>query len=315
MSTAGSTAAEPSTATSPIEHLYFFDDLTYHLRRIADEMGIGRERTDALVDAAWGQLTRALGCIDHAHQDYVLVNWDHACAQLSYTLAESSARFDVIASQGCNGDYALASLASYHAGKTGVAIAERMHNVRIAHYLNDPDDPFFSDFTLETSRGPSLAEQCATVARAVDEVAATREGPVRLAIFDDCIQTGEGTWAVAEGILGQVADGVEVAVSGVAFIGCEATMNRLRAAGWTNHLGVLLRGETYPAAWKWDVYFLKDLFLDNAVRYADGTSVAYMDGGWFDKIFPGDPAEAQRAFRALRALLEEAGVYARLEAM
>lgn len=295
-----------------VKHLYFFDDLSYHLRRICGEDGIPSERADEIVRKVWAHLTDALSCLEHGSQDFNLVNWEHACTQLAWELNDRELSFDMIVSQGCNGEYALDSLLTLHEQEYGAPFARARANVRVAHFLRDPNNAFYSDFEIGVSKGPSLSEQCEDVARQLTKLGPTGDR-FRLAVFDDCIQTGEGTSAVVEAILAKMPAHVETTT--LAFVGCQATQNRFRERGWRPIQGVLLRGETYPRAWDHDIYFLKDLFLNNAIRFTDGSSVAYVDGGWFDKIFAGNPEKAAQAITRVKETLEEYGLYKKLEAM
>jgi hypothetical protein len=188
-------------------------------------------------------------------------------------------------------------------------------NVRVAHFLEDTNDAFHSTFRIGVSSGDSLEAQCSKVAEEIGNLPSRGNGPKRVAIFDDCIQTGEGTRAVTELILSALGTENAVECSTIGFVGCEATLERFRQRGWGIECGVLLRGKTYPESWDWDIYFTKDLLLDNAIRYVNGTSVAYMNGGWFDKIFGGDWRGATVAFQELRAILERSEIYAALESM
>lgn len=69
---------------SAIKHLYFFDDLSYHIKRIAENKGFDRQKTDNMLTVVWDYLLQAFHCIDHSNQDFVLVNWEHACSELSF---------------------------------------------------------------------------------------------------------------------------------------------------------------------------------------------------------------------------------------
>ena len=301
-------------AASPLRHLYFFDDLSYHLRRIATEQAIEPERVKLVLSEVWNLILEAMKCLDHRIVDFNLINWDHACAQLADQLEKDGKYYDIVVSQGCNGEYALADLTSTFSKNFGRDLSSACVNVRLAHILDDPTDPFYSSFKIGCSRGAPLDEQIA-VATKLARSYGEKTAPVRIAVFDDCIQTGEGTKYVAEKIREQLGSDINYKLDLIGFIGCEAVMRRFRATGYETHVGVLLRGKAYPEAWAWDVYFLKDQFLSSAVRFADGTSVPYMAGGWYDKIFAGNPAKATEAFHQIHEVLSESEFLGHLEAM
>lgn len=308
--------AELARATgSPIRHLYFFDDLSFHIKRIADERGDDPQQTARVLRESWSIVLAAFGCLDHGHQDFNLVNWEHACAQLSFVLKTQERTFDVLVSQGCNGQYALEDLNRRHLEHYGHVAAVEIPNVRLAHILEDPSDPFYSQFTLGVSKGKPLDEQCADVAELITGMHQRTRSRIRVGIFDDCMGTGQGSEAVADKVIERLGDDVPFEMHMVAFVGNEETMYRLQGRGWPPWVGVLFRGRSYPNAWDWDIYFLKDQILGNAIRYADGSSEPYLAGGWYDKIFPADPEGATRHFERLRTYLDDEGMLAPLEAM
>src|ERR1700684_2091603 len=90
-------------------HLYFFDDLTYHVRRLAVAR-LSANATAALLREVGGHVNTALGALDYAAQDYTRCTWDGAAIQLAWELADRDARFDLLVSQGVNGDYAATTL-------------------------------------------------------------------------------------------------------------------------------------------------------------------------------------------------------------
>jgi hypothetical protein len=280
-----------------VRHLYFFDDLSYHLRRLAGTNGeLVRRISDLLLEA--------LKCLDHEAQDYTFVPWEHACSSLAYVLDRGECRYDITVSQGCNGEHAFKSLSLSKAG----ARLGAHRNVRIAHFLSDSADPFFSKFQLSSSSAVSLEQQLDDAAAQIAAVARN----ARVAVFDDCIQTGEGTLYVLRELRRRVPD---CTFEAVGFIVSEGTARRMLRDGIEVQAGVLLRGEVYPHAWDWDVYFTKDLFLPNAVRFQDGTSRAYVDGGWFDKIFGRSPERARELFLEMKRACVAAGVYESLVAL
>jgi hypothetical protein len=295
---------------SAIKHLYFFDDLSYHIKRIAGNKGFDRQKTDNMLTVVWDYLLQAFHCIDHSNQDFVLVNWEHACSELSFSLYCNRKKFDIIVSQGCNGEYALHDLNQYHYNRFGYYLSPKLLNVRIAHILKDPGNAFYSEFVLGVSKGADLDEQCKSVAKTINESFHKNKALISLAVFDDCIQTGEGTKAVTEKILEYVEDGVKLEVNTIGFIGCESTMLKFKEYGWEIAVGTLLRGKSYPEAWEWDIYFLKDLFLDNAVRFTNNTSLPYYKStGWFENIFPRSPQKAAECFDKIRSFLINEEIY------
>lgn len=303
------------TAISPLRHLYFFDDLSYHLKRIAAEQNIDERKTEKVLSDVWDLILEAMKCLDHRKVDFNLFNWDHACAQLADELNTDRKFYDIIVSQGCNGEYALANLNATYIRSFNEDLSAHCVNVRLAHILDDPTDPFYSSFKIGCSRGAPLDDQIAVATDLAREIAKVRNSSVRIAVFDDCIQTGEGTKYVAEKIRQQLGNDIGYSLDLIGFIGCEAVMRRFRASGYDTHIGVLLRGKAYPEAWAWDVYFLKDQIITSAVRFADGTSVPYMAGGWYDKIFAGNPARATEVFHQIHEVLSGSGFQQHLEAM
>lgn len=280
-----------------VRHLYFFDDLGHHLRRMTGP-------NSEVVREVSNLLLQVFQCLDHANQDFTFVPWAHACESLAYELDRGDCRYDFTVSQGCNGEHAFNSLrASRAANRLGVH-----RNVRIAHFLKDSEDPFFSDFKLGSSTGVPLDEQFDDVAANIARV--VRRG--RVAVFDDCIQTGEGTLHVLRELQRRLP---ECTFDAVGFIVSEGTARRMLGDRLAVHAGVLLRGDVYPHTWDWDIYFTKDLFLPNAVRFQDGTSRAYVDGGWFEKIFGADPERARRLFLDMKRACVAAGLYDSLVAL
>ncbi|MCB9988297.1 MAG: hypothetical protein H6868_03060 [Rhodospirillales bacterium] len=300
--------------TSPIEHLYLFDDLSIHLKRISKEIDAPQEETEDLLEKVWSLILDSVKCIDLKRVDVNLINWEHACAQLAFQLKNANRMYDIMVSQGCNGEYAMRDLNSLHKENYGYLVAENTPNVRLAHLLDDPSDPFYSTFKLGTSKGRPLDEQINDVAEIARKMFQKRGTKIRLAVFDDCMGTGEGSKYVGEKLLEFLPD-VPVSLHMVAFIGNESAMYRFQSMGFETHVGVLFRGKVYPESWKWDIYFLKDQFLSSAIRYTDGTSVPYMAGGWYDKIFAGNPEKATQIFHQVRDILSEAGYLAKLESM
>ncbi|MGW0708939.1 hypothetical protein ACWD4G_23820 [Streptomyces sp. NPDC002643] len=304
------------TSRQPIRHLYFFDDLTYHLRRISRSQRLSATDTAELLTTAADHTGQALAALDPARQDAVLVTWDHACTQLAWDLAHHAAAhsgFDLLVSQGCNGQYAADALLAEFTAAYGRPLAAATANVRSTHLLTDPADAFHSDFRIAVSSGPSLDNQCRT---AVAPVLVPPRDPaqrLRIAVFDDCIQTGQGTQAVTEHLLKALPAGGNIEIHTIGFIACQATQQRFTERGWHPAQGVLLPGQTYPASWDTDIYFLKDLILGNAIRYTDGTSQAYIDNpAWMEKIFARNPDTATAALDGLRTALTDSGIYQHL---
>lgn len=288
-----------------IRHLYFFDDLTFHLRRVVRERTGDPDREAGIARMSRAYMAELVTCMDGAHQDYTLVPWEHAVAQLAWLLRQQPERYDLIIGQGANGEWALRSLSEAYSEKSGAAAADLLENVRVARYLSDPGDPFYSAFELRTTSGPSVAERCGEIARQLPEGKV-----VQVAVFDDCIQTGKGTAHVIEAFRSALdRNGREAVIDTLSFIGCEATLDEFRDNGIRSMTGVLLRGETYPQSWDWDVYFLKDFFLPNALRFSDGTQMAYVDDEeWIGKIFAGDRDRATRGIQKFRDHLTDLGL-------
>ena len=295
-----------------IKHLYFFDDLTYHVERICLEKNIDRNKIRLIKTKIWSHLNDAFACLDMGYQDYNLINWDHVCADLGDKIDKSEKVYDMAISQGCNGEYAMKSFASKFEQKYDKLFSKKVSNVRVAHFLTTPDNPFYSDFQIGVSRGDNLLQQCKAV---VDELTGEKS-PVKIAVFDDCIQTGKGTKAVVDNIK-QLLDAtyLDCQIDIIGFIGCEKTMNDFHKQGFGTMTGVMLRGDTYPNTWENDIYFLKDLLLSNAVRFTDGTSVAYCDLDWYLKIFPLTPDLKSNSYTKLKAYLKEEGLLETLEAL
>lgn len=291
-----------------IKHLHIFDDLTHHVCRLAGNR-MSAAQTAAVLRRTGRHLSAALACLDWADQDYALSTWEGAAIELAWELADRDAQFDLLVSQGCNGGYAADTLLDSFARKHGRPLAAASANVRVTHYLDDRDDAFYSSFEIGVSAGAPLADQCRI---ALDQTSGMTERPV-IAVIDDCIQTGQGTRAVVEELLALRPD---AAIWTLGFIACEATQNGFRNLGWRPVQGVLLRGETYPASWDTDVYFTKDWILENAIRFRDGTSCAYIDdAGWMAQIFGAEPGAATIALRELRDELAGNGLYEELLAL
>lgn len=288
----------------PIAHLYFFDDLTYHINRLST-IDPDVDKLDAL------RISRRMGwelllCLEPTHQDATLVPWEHALSQLLWQI-RTRERPDVLVSQGANGEYALDSINQAYQKETGRPIAELRENIRIAHFLNDTSDPFHSDFSLGSSSTTGLSERAAEIANISGH---SRE--VHIAVFDDCIQTGEGTRRVLAEL--KQAFGLysrsTVRFSTLSFIGCEATLDKLRSDNIDSTTGVLLRGQTYPETWSNDIYFLKDLFLPNSLRFSDGTQGAYVDDErWMARIFGRNHSKARDIVLNTRDQINNLGLF------
>ncbi|MFC4506702.1 MULTISPECIES: hypothetical protein [Streptomyces] len=301
------------TTGTPIARLYFFDDLTYHLRRICRAQQLPDADTNRLLTTAVDRVHQALAGLDPAHQSAVQVTWEHACTQLAFDLHRSGASFDLLVSQGCNGQHAGDSLLAEFTTAYDRPLAAATANVRSTHLLTDPADAFHSDFRIAASSGAPLDEQCRT---ALGPALSKHQGntePLRVAVFDDCIQTGQGTQAVTEHLIKALPTGQAAEIHTIGFIACQATQQRFAERGWHPAQGVLLPGATYPDSWDTDIYFLKDLILNNAIRYTNNTSEAYIDNPeWMKKIFARDPAAAAHALNSLRTTLTEQGIYQHL---
>lgn len=301
------------TTHTPIASLYLFDDLTYHLRRISRDQQLPEHDTNRLLTTAGDRVHQALAGLDPARQSAVQVTWSHACTQLAWDLNRSGAAFDLLVSQGCNGQYAADSLLAEFTTTYQRPLATTTANVRSTHLLTDPDDAFHSDFRIAVSSGAPLDHQCRT---ALEQALPSRRDaaePLRIAVFDDCIQTGQGTQAVTEHLVKALPAGQAAEIHTIGFIACQATQQRFAERGWHPAQGVLLPGATYPDSWDTDIYFLKDLILDNAIRYTNNTSQAYIDNpDWMSRIFARDPAAATQALSSLRTALTEHGIYQHL---
>lgn len=295
-----------------IKHLYFFDDLTYHIERICKQKGMDNNKIGEIKRNEWKFLNEAFSKLDMASQDYVLVNWQHVSEELGDRLFRKQKKYDLIVSQGCNGDYALHSFSEMYKEKYGISIADELRNVRVAHFLNNADDPFYSDFTIGVIRGGELLQQCKEI---VDECI-NKDGKLKIAVFDDCIQTGKGTKAVVDDIeqlLESANKDYELDVLG--FIGCEDTMMKFYNKGHYIETGAMLRGKTYPETWDNDIYFLKDLLLSNSIRFSNGTSVAYCDIDWYLKIFPLTEDLKDNSYIRMREYLRKCNLLDDLESL
>lgn len=295
-----------------IKHLYFLDDLTYHVERICRNKEVREEKIGEIKRNIWIYLNDAFSCLDMSYQDYVLVNWQHVSEDLGDKLYRKQKKYDVIVSQGCNGDYALKSFCEMYQSKYNDAVTDKIRNVRVAHFLNDVEDPFYSDFTIGVSRGKDLLQQCKDI---VDDFI-DKPGKLKIAVFDDCIQTGKGTKAVVDDIeqlLNSANKIYELDVIG--FIGCEDTMMKFFQDGHYIETGVMLRGKTYPECWDNDIYFLKDLLLSSSIRFVDGTSVAYCDIDWYLKIFPLTKDLKNNSYIRMREYLKSCSLIEDLEAL
>lgn len=296
-----------------IKHLYFFDDLTYHIERICKEKEMGNDEIGEIKRNIWKYLNEAFGDLDMANQDYVLVSWDHVSAELGDRLFRAQKKYDVIISQGCNGEYAMQSLSEMYKNKYGCTIADELRNVRTARFLSDESDPFYSDFTIGVSKGKTLLQQCKDI---VDDCV-KKEGKLKIAVFDDCIQTGRCTKSVVDDVeqLLETAN-IDYELDVFGFIFCEDTMNRFNKEGYFVEAGTMLRGKTYPDDWDHDIYFLKDLFLSNAIRFSNGNSVAYCDiDDWYKEIFPMTKDLKNNSIVRLREYLRSINLFEDLEAL
>ena len=288
-----------------ISHLYFFDDLTHHLVRVVREKAVGHELGAEVARMSREYAAELIACLDGAVQDCTLVPWEHAVEQLAWLLQGRPGRYDLIIGQGANGESALRSLDEAYSARTGTRVAQHLENVRIARFLSDPQDPFHSDFELRTTVGLSVAERCSEM---VAKLPADRAS--RVAVFDDCIQTGKGTGHVVDAVRTALTDsGREATVDTLSLIGCGQTLDHFSAQGVDSVTAVMLRGQTYPESWDWDVYFLKDFFLPNAIRFTDGTQHAYVeDEAWMARVFGGNPERAILCIKRMRAELAELGL-------
>ena len=295
-----------------IKHLYFLDDLTYHIERICRKKEINEEQIGEIKRNVWKYLSEAFSCLDMSYQDYVLVNWQHVSEDLGDKLFRKKKKYDVIVSQGCNGEYALQSFSEMYKAKYGILISDELRNVRVAHFLNNEEDPFYSDFTIGVSQGKELLQQCKEI---VDDCVDKKE-KLKIAIFDDCIQTGKGTKAVVDDIE-QLLDSanIDYELDVIGFIGCEDTMMKFYNLGHYIETGVMLRGKTYPENWDNDIYFLKDLLLSNSIRFTNGNSVAYCDIDWYLKIFPLTKDLKNNSYVKMREYLKSCDLLGDLESL
>lgn len=300
---------------SPIRHLYLFDDLSFHIKRIGIAQGISVSTLEETLETVWQRLLDSFKCIDHRRTDFNLINWEHACAQLAFELKNRELTYDVMVSQGCNGEYALADLNEQFANSYGCRVTEHATNIRLTHLLEDPSNPFYSAFKIGVSKGAPAEQQIRDVADEIAERFDRRKTRVRVALFDDCIGTGTSAKYLAQRLRHDLEGRAEIALDIVAFVGNESAMYMFQKMGFGTHVGTLFRGKVYPEAWAWDIYFLKDQFLSNALRYTDGTSKSYMAGGWYDKIFAADPERATRMYEEIASLLAKQGILSALEAM
>lgn len=296
---------DTDSSAPAIPHLYFFDDLSYHVKRIMNERAGSHTAVPAAIGTVRQHLHAILGCLDPAQQDYTLVPWDHAVHALAYELNERQDKYDFVISQGCNGEYAMNSLLEVFSKKAGRDLCTSYGNVRIAHMLVDSSDAFHSEFQLKESSGPKLRSR---VVELLDDL--DRRSSLNVAVFDDCIQTGKGTQKIVD-LVEEATKGVQsIQVSTIGFLACESTQAAFSARGYQTRHGVLLRGDAYPKSWDYDVYFLKDLLLPNSIRFVDGTSRAYMDDKyWMARIFGNEPECATQLLRALRSELQRLELY------
>lgn len=301
---------------SPIRRLYLFDDLTAHVQRVARERGVEGERLADVVSRIRETLLTAMGCVDRRHQTVMVVDWEHACGQLSFYLATHGRAFDAVISQGANGQYGAVDLDRRHRERYGRPIMDRHTNVRVTHFYEERADPFYSDITLGVSRGHALDEQCRDAAATVTSGYDGGSEPVRIAIFDECIATGHSTETVADAVAAALGDDVPYQLEVLAFVGSEESLRRLAGRGWPTWAGVVLPGAFMPVAWDVDLHLVRDQVLTDALRFADETTQApYEAEGWYERIFVADPDRAADAFKELRAFLDGEGLLQSLEAL
>lgn len=301
---------------SPIRRLYLFDDLTAHVERIAPACGLEAERLADVVSTIRETLLTVMACVDRRHQTVMVVDWEHACAQLSFYLGTQGRAYDVVISQGANGQYGADDLDRRHRERYGGRVLGRHANVRVTHFYEERADPFYSDITLGVSRGRPLDEQCREAAAAATDTFGGGSEPVRIAVFDECIATGHSTETVADAVAAAIGEDVPHELEVLAFVGSEGSLRRLAGRGWTTWAGVVLPGAFMPVEWDVDLHLVRDQVLTDALRFADGTTQAPFEAeGWYERIFVADPRRAADAFRELRAFLGAEGLLDSLEAL
>lgn len=298
---------------SPIRNLYFFDDLSANVRRVAAASGVMPETLTRVMTAVRSTIFGAIDCTDHGQQDVRLLEWDHACAELSFQLWRHQQDFDVLVSQGSNGQHALTDLNNRHAQQYGHTVSAAVPNIRVTHFYEDPTDPFYSPITLGVSRGKPLDEQCAEAAGVVDSIYRGTRRRIRLGIFDECIATGKSTETVATKVAEQLAPDVRYSIEVVALVASEATIYRLAEKGWPAWVGIVVPGGFMPEAWNVDLHLLKDQVLTTALRYPDGSSEPpFRAPGWYERVFVADSPRAARLFEDLHDLLDREGLLSAL---
>lgn len=141
-------------AESVLSHLYFFGDLSYHLKRIGRSKGIPGEQTSSVLREVCHLLLEASKAVDHRTTNFNLFNWGHARAQLADELNTHGAYNDIIVSPGCNGEYALADLNASYESSFGTSLCGRAISVRLAHWYdkNSAADPRRATESFEAIR-------------------------------------------------------------------------------------------------------------------------------------------------------------------
>lgn len=276
------TAASPVVAT-----VYLLDDLSERVVADAARRGLPRQVADDLVADVRATTLRAAAAFPLGQVSVEIISWAHVCDSLRTRLRSAPpAPADVTLVLGEGGARLASALQEW-----GHQLPGRV-DLSVAKVLDDPDNAFYSDHRIaQRDRGP------------LDALPASARD-ARPLVVDDCVQTGM-TFDEVVRVCGARAGTV---VTGLCN---EATLARLGEAGWEVVYGVLLPGATYPESYETDLFCVRDFVVEDAVRFADGSSTSYSSGGDWLEVLYGSPevgSTVSADWQRLAATLQRAGV-------
>jgi hypothetical protein len=159
-------------------------------------------------------------------------------------------------------------------------------DVAAARVLEDPENAFYSPHRIAHRDRSDLG-------RPVE-----LPGGARPLVIDDCVHTGttfDEVVRITRARPGRLITGL-----------CnEMTLRRLERSGWDVVYGVLLPGPVYPESYETDLYCVRDFVVEDAVRFADGSSSSFASGGnWCEVLYGESGASVAQDWLRLADRLE-----------
>jgi hypothetical protein len=245
-----------------VSTVYLIDDLSGRVASHAAGGVIGPDLAAELVADVRATTLRAAAAFPLGRVAVELISWEHVLDSLRLRLdGLACADLDVTLVVGRGGSRLAADLALW-----GTAFPER-RDVAAARVLEDPNDAFYSPHRIAHRDRSDLSGSVGL-------------GPgARALVIDDCVHTGTTLDEVVR--ISDVRPGR--LITGLCN---ETTLGRLERIGWEVVYGVLLPGQTYPESYETDLYCVRDFVVEDAVRFADGSSTSFASGGnWCEVLY------------------------------